>query len=550
MKIKVNKYNEWILAVGIPLVTLTLTKGVNFDPTNLPKMLMLSTVSFGLFFSSILDFKYQFKKIRLILICISLFLFSYLLSVLFSASPFTLKFYGAFGRNTGLLTYLSLSLIFASAVLYKSKYFARNFALGLITAFSINVIYSGFQLLGIDPVGWNNFFHTILGTFGNPDFISAFLAMGFAATLPYIFDNKQSKTIRLFCIIISFLALFEIIKSRAIQGILIALLSVFIFALVRIYLANKRFSFFLGILGFILFLIGMFGIFQKGPLAEILYKSSVTLRGFYWRAGLEMFKKNILFGLGPDTYGTWYQRTRSTSSVVPPGSVETVTNASHNVFIDILASAGIFAFFTYILLVFSAIWITLSAIKKNQTIPTELLAIFLAYLAYLWQSVVSINQIGLAVWGWSLPGVLISSFIWQKDKQNFDGPNKKLKNSENKTFSQATFGLLLGFIIAFPAWNADSNWLAAFKSRNVDQVLQAAKNWPLDSRRLTEISLLLDNNKLYAQSQEINKIAISHDPDYYDAWRAVYVNPLSTESEKQTALENLKRLDPLNPRWK
>jgi hypothetical protein len=32
------------------------------------------------------------------------------------------------------------------------------------------------------------------------------------------------------------------------------------------------------------------GMLQIGPLEKFLYKPSVSVRGYYWRAGLEMFK--------------------------------------------------------------------------------------------------------------------------------------------------------------------------------------------------------------------------------------------------------------------
>ena len=111
-------------------------------------------------------------------------------------------------------------------------------------------------------------------------------------------------------------------------------------------------------------------------------------------------------------------------------------------------------------------------------------------------------------------------------------------------------GGIVGFCIAFPAWNADSTWREALQSKQIDKVVAVAKKWPLDSRRLAEISVILDNNKLSQYSKQVNAIAIKYNPNYYDAWRAVLANTSATETEKKIAKENLKRLDPLNPQWK
>ena len=61
---------------------------------------------------------------------------------------------------------------------------------------------------------------------------------------------------------------------------------------------------------------------------------------------------------------------------------------------------------------------------------------------------------------------------------------------------------------------------------------------------------MLDNNNFPNESRIINEIAIEYNPDYYDAWRGVLANVTATEKEKETAKENLLRLDPLNPKWK
>lgn len=545
MQLRAVKSSEILLIFGVPLVTLTLTRNVNFDPTNLPKLLTLATVGFGVIFATISVIWQQKKQINFLLIFISLFLLGYLLSLIFASGPLEQKFYGVYGRNTGFLAYLSFAFILISAATYKSATFHSKLRNGLFFAFAFNVIHSGLQLFGIDFVGWNNFYNKILGTFGNPDFISAFLAIGITSAVPIIFARKESIVLRIVLAIFSIIAFVEIIFSKAIQGLLVLISGVGIYLGIVIYQNFRRYFYSYLAVTFASTFATLLGILQIGPLSYLLYKNSVSLRGFYWDAGIKMFIDSPLIGIGPDSYGDWYQRMRSEKSIMAPGSVETITNSAHNVFIDILASAGILSFLGYLAIAIYTLFISIRYITKTKSVSPTFTSLFIGYVAYLLQSVVSINQIGLAVWGWVLPGAIYSYISFQGLSQKID---KKSKNDFSSMF--AVTGCVLGFFVAYPAWSADAAWRSAFISRDINKVIESSKRWPLDSRRLAEISLLFDNNKLYQQSNEVNKIALEFNPDYFDAWRGQISNPLISLGQAREAELNLNRIDPFNPKWK
>lgn len=52
-------------------------------------------------------------------------------------------------------------------------------------------------------------------------------------------------------------------------------------------------------------IIAILGMLQVGPLTDLLYKSSVTVRGYYWNAGIQMLKQSPLTGVGVDRYGAF-----------------------------------------------------------------------------------------------------------------------------------------------------------------------------------------------------------------------------------------------------
>ena len=49
------------------------------------------------------------------------------------------------------------------------------------------------------------------------------------------------------------------------------------------------------------------GMLQIGPLEKYVYKTSVSIRGFYWRTGIDMFLSRPLTGVGLDSYCDYFR---------------------------------------------------------------------------------------------------------------------------------------------------------------------------------------------------------------------------------------------------
>ena len=73
---------------------------------------------------------------------------------------------------------------------------------------------------------------------------------------------------------------------------------------------------------------------------------------------------------------------------------------------------------------------------------------------------------------------------------------------------------------------------------------------PASSTRIVNSVQILENNKLYELALEYAKFAVVYNPDFFDAWRVLYSVTNATLIDKQTAKENMIRLDPLNNEWK
>jgi hypothetical protein len=174
-------------------------------------------------------------------------------------------------------------------------------------------------------------------------------------------------------------------------------------------------------------------------------------------------------------------------------------------------------------------------------------------LCYQAQAIISINQIGLAVWGWALTGSVIAyeritrpSSPEVLNSLNTGKSPKPRSDSSSSTFLVGVFGFALGISIAFPPFMADSAWRSAIKSGSAERVIAASERWPLDSYRQANVAVLLAENKFDAQSADVARKATAFNPNYFDAWKVLAGIPGSTPEEKNKAIAEMKRLDPRN----
>ena len=66
----------------------------------------------------------------------------------------------------------------------------------------------------------------------------------------------------------------------------------------------------------------------------------------------------------------------------------------------------------------------------------------------------------------------------------------------------------------------------------------------------SNISHIFEQNKFYDLALKYAKVAVEFNPNDFDSWKMYYSISKSTPEEKAIALENMRRLDPLNPAYK
>ena len=268
-----------------------------------------------------------------------------------------------------------------------------------------------------------------------------------------------------------------------------------------------------------------------------------------------MAKEFPLTGVGMDSYGDWYRRLRDDSALIMPGP-NTVTNAAHNVNIDILAYGGWPLFLTYCaLLILSAIAILKFSVRSRKY-DAVFVSLAVGWVCYQVQAMISINQIGLAVWGWFLSGALIAYEVSTRGVDATDNNSPSNKKSKGQVQKQIVspqlvggLGLVVGLLIAVPPLSADMKWRSAVQAQNLAQVeasLQSGYLTPLSSARLANAVQLFEQSNLQDIAYKYAKKGIEFNPDYYDAWKVLYFISKSTQADKDLAFKNMQRLDPKN----
>jgi len=545
------------LAVGAAAVTLAVAINAVTDPVNVPKLFVLGVVGGGVLFLALTnDLKMKVRQTPSIYISISIFLIFALLTSITTLSPFSQNFYGAYGRNNGLLTYILLAIILIAASQIRNSH---NFSLIVISLFIAgfgNLFYCTWAIFFGDFISWNNPYGNILGTFGNPNFIGSFFGMFTAALVSQLYNQGLSRNLKLLLLCILPLLLFVTFKSNAIQGRVVAAAGI---AIVTFFVIRERFSkWVLYIYGVLVAVVGVFallGALQKGPLASLIYKTSVSLRGQYWAAGVNTGEVHIWTGVGFDAFGDWYRRTREIRALVLPGP-NTVVNASHNVPIDIFAFGGIPLFISYLAVIVLTLVSSFKFIKRSKKFDPTFVTLFTVWVGYQLQSIISINQIGLATWGWLLSGCLIA--------YNVAIPGEtisvvKVVNSPSRTKTTASvispgllggLGMLVGALIAVPPLSADMKWRSAQISGDVRQILfslQPGYLNPQNTTRFLEIAIALESSNFNDNSLKVIEQAIEFNPDSFETWRVAYYLKAADSQLKNEALSNMHRLDPLNP---
>ena len=402
---KVNYSNLWIVTIGVTLTTLYFNSKIQ-DPFNSPKLWLIVLLSSWLFGHVITSIKSNIAVNKNVIYAIFIFLFSGLISFLLT-NPLYTGFFGETQRRNGFLSYLCLSIILISAMQSIKFSFITRLSLIVILVGLVLSVYGLMQISGLDFVKWNNPYNAVISTVGNPNFAAAIMAI--IATLNFGFSlmpnfNLAQRLLHLAVFVLSFVAIF---RSDARQGLVSGAVGIGTITIIYVHSKYRKIGWLFAFSALIIGIFSILGMLQKGPLQSLLYKNSVSVRGYYWRAGIEMFRDNFLFGVGQDRYGAFFKAYREPQYSLTYGFDITSSNA-HNVPIQLFSTGGIFFGGSYLVLMGIVLLYSYRGIKKSAgTNRLVLSTLFAGWLVYQAQSLISIDNLGISVWGWMLSGFIL-----------------------------------------------------------------------------------------------------------------------------------------------
>ena len=502
------------------------------DPFNSPKFWVL-LLGAALLLGYLISFRKQSiflnsRALRFTQILLLLFIGASTLALL-AADNKQIALFGDNMRKNGYLTYLALAIFFWAVVVFiNSSNLILLYRFILLSAYVVGG-YGLLQMSGNDFINWSSSGMALFSTLGNSNFAGSAMAILAILSLGGAYIYRKDP-ITLWLSLISFVILsITIFPTNARQGLLLLAFGIASLLLVFIYNFNKK----LGLAGLIFaafgFILSILGMLQVGPLERFLYKDSVSVRGYYWRAGIEMFKDNPLFGVGLDNYGSFFKEYREVGYPLKYGYSLTSTNA-HNVFIQHFATGGIFVGTIYLILTAFVLWrgvVSLLRFEKDERVLRSVF--FIAWLAFQAQSLISIDNIGISIWGWVLGGVVVGLSVAPINEQV---SNQQVKRQNRVRKNQlgllqpviSTFLTALTLVLVVFLYRADS---AMFQQRTAYNPAAPAQK---------DIFYQLAQKTLKAPLQDLQ----------YKVMTATYLHGMGFQQEALSLLEQLHLEDPYN----
>lgn len=475
---------KWIFG---SLISVTLYFQINLvDPFNSPKSWIVMLVGSWLLGYLWIDRKIVKSNfvIRTLFYLTLLFVFGALLSTLF-ADLYERAIFGEVMRKNGFLTYFALAIIMVIAAINIRLIHLRALIKVTFLILLLVVSYGLIQTSGNDFIDWNNPYNSVIATVGNPNFAAAIMAIMGVLIFSSIFNSDFGKSYQLTGLLLSLICLFTIYRSNARQGLLSYAIGVGFFLIVLIWTKSKPLGLLCLAFGATLTFISILGMLQIGPLEKYLYKGSVSVRGYYWRAGFEMLKENPIVGVGMDSYGSYFKEFRELNYPLSYGFEITSSNA-HNTFVQFFATGGLILGAAYILLNLFVLRRAYIAIKSqtgvNRVAVSGVVASWISFHA---QSFVSIDNVGISIWGWVLAGIIVGVSI-RPDEVGY--VHSKISNQSKSTVEISRtlisgLATILSIIVIALLYRNEVNTyklMSSFESKNT-QAQQEYKNLNLQN---------------------------------------------------------------------
>jgi len=553
------------LALIAVATTLAVNPWTAYDPINLPKLLIISTGAAYLLVWVIFNLKRASRSHWPLMILTFMFFSSLVISFVSNLAPWYQQFWGIWGRATGLLAYSSFLVILIVAHLMASTQTLKQTRIIFERTGYFITLYTLLQLLELDPINWSQ--KLMVATLGNINFMSSFLGLAAISYSSRFLIEKSNVSSKVFFMLMSFLNVYLILVSKSIQGIGVYFAGL---ALLATFVIRRKSSFIRSIFFLITWIfLGVFalsGTAGMGPLS-LIRQETVQFRIDYWQSGLNMLTANPLNGVGIDSYGDYYRQYRSLEAVTRTGP-QRVTNTAHNVFLDIFTGAGLIAGLLFLSIMLLTALAVLKSLKLN-TKDNDFSVFAALWLGFIVFCLISINQIGVGVWGFLFTGLITGSMAKNQLEFKSSGEQEKLsqskiekvyadkngrseisvKNLHNSRPIEELLSALLAvtmFVTTLIPNLIDERFLAAVKKSDLSQALELVNRvGAQDFHKEQLISRLAQQGK-EVESLELALSTIKTNPRNWAASVEIIVNKAASREQKREAAQRLVEMDPNN----
>lgn len=540
------------------------------DPINLPKLFLITLgtgVILGLFWSEIQTEVIYGRKAPIIVV--GFLLCSFVVTGLLSPQPIFQSIIGTWGRNNGLLTYLCLSILLFVMAIQKTSHSALMSIKSLSLLGIGSSIYGFFQSLGSDIVKWNNPGNSVILTLGNSNFASALLALTAIACVVNLAIVK-SVFQRMSLVFFFLFEVYLILKSEAVQGFVTVFFGTSLFVGLLLLFSEKRNFRKISMLWWSTMLVigtlSFLSLLRLGPLTDIMspYLFSIRDRYYHWVAAINMMRDYPFFGVGIDSFGDFYLRYRVQEAIDARGTASFGTNNAHNTFLQFGATGGLVLFVAYFTLILFIGYRSIVALKISQN-KTLVSGVFSIWITFQVQTLVSIDQIGIVIWGWILGGCLVSaSYGFGEEKPELPKSNARYEFHKPRFQKHKTTSVFVASVALLPTLAliptilneftlreslvslVNSSTATDFKLRAPKVVISAGKS------RQPELRLQAANYLVQAGLNDealiLTKLNNLEFPNSFESWDAT-AQIYEGLGDKKSAIEPRSRtvlLDPLN----
>jgi len=529
---KLPIYKFIIFSAGA--VTLAATPNFNKDALIIPKVIILLCSALLILPYLLISIKAKSRQrpIYIFVLLSFLFIIQLVFTLAFSDAPIEQQIFGRTGRGLGFITIFSLIIISLSCAIFVKQSDQKILIVGLAFSGALSVTYAIFQSFGLDFFPWDSKTNGVIGTLGNPNFVSSFAAM---SVLPSLISVVGKNRQVLYQSLLSILFIFAIYRAQSTQGYITLIITLTVFILQFMWYRSKSFFYVL----FGIFLISIFfvilGFSNNGPLSKIIYKVSVQSRGEFWQSAFNTANANPIFGVGLDSFGDYSLLFREQTVIGE------YTDSAHNYILDIMVIGGYPLALIYILIILITL-LSFFKLQKNLGVFNPIVAaLFSIFIVFQAQSLISPISIPILIWGMVISGSIIGL---ASSKESID--YSVSKKTKTKLSLLSLMSLFISLVIIFPYFNSDRLQLLAMNKGDGDLAIKVAKMYPESVVRYSTLTRALLDSGLSAPALDLARSAVEFNPNSPALWALLLINPAAPITERREAKAKLLILDPLN----